>query len=141
MLQSARYLLVVIWIVLVLFLYTVNSSCANEPTSVETVRKVVEETSATGPTAVYQYGDLQKTPKMQKNPTGCKEGEDRVLRGGSFLSSVADCRSAKRDKMSPESSKEDVGFRVVLVPKNSPFFNAFKKNCLVNLEKEETQTF
>ena len=42
----------------------------------------------------------------------------RVLRGGSFLNSQGDCRSAARHWSSPYLQYYDVGFRIVLLPSN-----------------------
>ena len=49
-----------------------------------------------------------------EDPKGPSEGEFRVLRGGSWFSTVRDCRSASRYWLSPDSSDNIVGFRVVL---------------------------
>jgi len=48
-----------------------------------------------------------------KNPAGPKSGKEKVVRGGSWLDSPKDCRSAKRRNFNPEKDYSDIGFRVV----------------------------
>ena len=51
------------------------------------------------------------------NPRGPGFGEARVFRGGSFAltaKSALNCRSARRDQVTPDRAVFDVGFRVVL---------------------------
>jgi formylglycine-generating enzyme required for sulfatase activity len=84
-----------------------------------------------------EYGKETGTPKMRKDPTGSRDGRYRVLRGGGYNSDDEHCRSASRDNQLPELSKDDIGFRVVLVHKNSPFWIAFEKLHVKNLDKEE----
>ena len=50
------------------------------------------------------------------NPTGPEQGFERVIRGGSYLTSAAECRSASRGKLPVNERRPDVGFRVVLAP-------------------------
>jgi serine/threonine protein kinase/formylglycine-generating enzyme required for sulfatase activity len=49
-------------------------------------------------------------------PTGPIDGDKRVVRGGSFKKTAADCRSASRDGVRPNAPRDDVGFRVVYAP-------------------------
>ncbi len=42
--------------------------------------------------------------------------ENRVMRGGAWLSRAADCRSARRDQAAPDCRAEYIGFRVVCEP-------------------------
>ncbi|MEZ4661172.1 MAG: SUMF1/EgtB/PvdO family nonheme iron enzyme [Caldilineaceae bacterium] len=49
-----------------------------------------------------------------ENPPGPAEGRFRIVRGGSFYSNRAATRTAKRDRALPNSSFENVGFRVVI---------------------------
>lgn len=46
------------------------------------------------------------------NPVGPKEGEYRVVRGGSWHDIPDECRSANRDSLEPERSQIFLGFRV-----------------------------
>lgn len=47
------------------------------------------------------------------NPESPRQGETRILRGGSFLGDVASCRSAARRHQNPEYRQRTIGFRVV----------------------------
>jgi len=47
-------------------------------------------------------------------PAGIEERAPRVLRGGSFASVPAHCRSAHRDAARPGATLVTVGFRVVM---------------------------
>jgi formylglycine-generating enzyme required for sulfatase activity len=47
------------------------------------------------------------------DPTGPPNGEKRVRRGGSFKSSVANCRSTARSGWFPGKGADDLGFRLV----------------------------
>ena len=51
------------------------------------------------------------TPDNQTNPLGPKTGASRVIRGGSWLSTSADLRSASRSHMAAKLSDNGVGFR------------------------------
>ena len=53
-----------------------------------------------------------------KNPTGPKDGSDRVLRGGSWLNFAISCRSARRGRLDPAGRRNLVGFRLVFVPQS-----------------------
>jgi formylglycine-generating enzyme required for sulfatase activity/serine/threonine protein kinase len=50
------------------------------------------------------------------NPTGPTEGSNRVRRGGSWLDSAQNCRSASRFGLDPSDRGAHVGFRVALYP-------------------------
>lgn len=51
----------------------------------------------------------------EENPTGPAEGAFRVVRGGSFSSPMADCRSSARVGHPADQPAKDLGFRIVLV--------------------------
>ena len=53
------------------------------------------------------------TPLLARNPTGPENGSQRVLRGGSWRSTRDACRLAARDQALPDTSYDDVGFRVI----------------------------
>ncbi|MBI9084402.1 MAG: SUMF1/EgtB/PvdO family nonheme iron enzyme [Desulfobacterales bacterium] len=62
---------------------------------------------------VYQwtkdwYGTGQR---QEKNPTGPAEGEERVIKGGSFIEGVESLRSPNRDRYDPNYSSFLFGFR------------------------------
>jgi formylglycine-generating enzyme required for sulfatase activity len=54
----------------------------------------------------------------QTNPAGPAAGTDHVYRGGSWANTPADCRSAARGGLAPDSALSSFGFRVVLAPAN-----------------------
>lgn len=54
------------------------------------------------------------------DPIGPKEGDARVLRGGSFGSEAGRLRSALRDRIQPEFRSEYIGFRCVRRPRRQP---------------------
>src|SRR5262249_41903494 len=56
-----------------------------------------------------------------KGPEGPANGTRRVVRGGSWLRSAAECRSAARASVlvKAKADGKDVGFRVVCVPAES----------------------
>ncbi len=58
------------------------------------------------------FGGYSAEPQM--NPWGPPSGQDRVLRGGSFLYSAVYARAANRNRVDPESEVVVIGFRVVL---------------------------
>ncbi len=58
------------------------------------------------------YADYPSEPTI--NPTGPIEGKYRVHRGGGFRDLASQCYSASRQKLSPVSHRDDLGFRVVL---------------------------
>ena len=60
------------------------------------------------------YGkDYYKTSPAT-NPKGPTNGENRVLRGGSWYYGATDCRVANRDASAPSNRNRGSGFRVVL---------------------------
>jgi formylglycine-generating enzyme required for sulfatase activity len=50
---------------------------------------------------------------LGKNPKGPSNGADRVVRGGSWLISAGDCRSALRDRYAPRFRVNVLGFRLL----------------------------
>ena len=56
------------------------------------------------------YGQYESGPVL--DPEGPAEGEIRILRGGSWFHSPADCRSAQRDALDPGRRHSIYGFRV-----------------------------
>jgi len=48
-----------------------------------------------------------------ENPAGVKSGDEKVLRGGSWLDSPKECHSASRRNYDPAKNYSDIGFRVV----------------------------
>jgi formylglycine-generating enzyme required for sulfatase activity len=59
----------------------------------------------------YDYGYYRSSPAA--DPTGPPGGINRVIRGGSFLASAEECRSARRTARSPQTRQLTLGFRVV----------------------------
>jgi formylglycine-generating enzyme required for sulfatase activity len=51
-----------------------------------------------------------------ENPTGPEDGEQRILRGGSYFSNRQAVRSTVREKAPPNSHFPSLGFRVVISP-------------------------
>ncbi len=51
-----------------------------------------------------------------KDPRGPRSGTERVVRGGSWVSSAADIRSAKRGKAEPGEKRRHLGFRLAMDP-------------------------
>lgn len=70
----------------------------------------------------------QESP--DKNPSGPEQGEDKVLRGGSFFGEIAACRSTAREDNEPSSNDTDYGFRCVWEP-GSPFPSSIPKKGIV----------
>ena len=64
-----------------------------------------------------RYPSETATYTASKDPVGPRLGEARVYRGGSFISSPAECRSAYRSRAKPNARDISIGFRVVLVPR------------------------
>lgn len=62
------------------------------------------------------YGEYPMDSRVVKDPTGPNLGKARVVRGGSFLSSPAECRSAYRYSAIHGARSITLGFRVVLTP-------------------------
>lgn len=58
-----------------------------------------------------RYGPYQSAPQV--DPSGPEETEERVARGGSWLSPAVSCRSAARAHFAPDERRNDLGFRVV----------------------------
>ncbi len=54
---------------------------------------------------------------MARDPTGPSSGSNRVLRGGSWYCSSGYCRSAYRYRFEPGDRDNDIGLRVVLLPR------------------------
>jgi formylglycine-generating enzyme required for sulfatase activity len=50
---------------------------------------------------------------------GSAQKELRLLRGGSWLNSPRDCRSALRYRFQPDDAFSNVGFRVVCLPQDA----------------------
>lgn len=59
-----------------------------------------------------RFGDYQS--QTVENPTGPDAGEQRVLRGGSYIEVKKDCRVSSRKKMQPDTQKLGVGLRLTL---------------------------
>jgi formylglycine-generating enzyme required for sulfatase activity/tRNA A-37 threonylcarbamoyl transferase component Bud32 len=53
-------------------------------------------------------------PEAIKNPKGTSNGDDRVVRGGSWRDPARACRAARRHSFGPDNHRDDFGFRVVL---------------------------
>ncbi|GHV68512.1 hypothetical protein FACS1894199_15850 [Bacteroidia bacterium] len=51
---------------------------------------------------------------QQQDPMGASSGSYRVIRGGSWAFSAANCRVSLRDRGTPSSRRSDMGFRLVL---------------------------
>ena len=64
------------------------------------------------------YGQYPLNPAAASllDPAGPSTGDARVVRGGSFLSSPAECRSAFRSYAKPAARNISTGFRVALTP-------------------------
>jgi formylglycine-generating enzyme required for sulfatase activity len=54
--------------------------------------------------------------RATQDPTGPATGTARVIRGGSWNSGPASCRSANRSAAAPAGRSSGLGFRVVLAP-------------------------
>lgn len=63
-----------------------------------------------------KYYDECKAKGIVDNLSGPVKGMDRVLRGGGWGRDACRCRSAYRSNGTPDSSYNDVGFRLVCVP-------------------------
>ncbi|KPK57401.1 MAG: hypothetical protein AMK73_10230 [Planctomycetes bacterium SM23_32] len=62
------------------------------------------------------FGEYYYWQSPVNDPAGPASGRSRVLRGGSWRSSGADCRSAAREGYTPTVAREYIGFRVVCDP-------------------------
>jgi len=62
------------------------------------------------------YDENYYSAGNNSNPKNTSAGAaaSRVIRGGSYLDSVKDCRVSNRKSMSPRSRKKGIGFRLVL---------------------------
>ena len=60
----------------------------------------------------YAADYYKQSPKS--DPSGPKDGTERVLRGGAWPSSAKACRSAARNQLPPDEKTYTTGFRVVL---------------------------
>ncbi|MFO7900267.1 MAG: SUMF1/EgtB/PvdO family nonheme iron enzyme [Planctomycetota bacterium] len=60
----------------------------------------------------YRPGYYEKSPEA--DPRGPPEGGSHVMRGGSWKSDPADCRSAERHRRSPTHAADNLGLRVAL---------------------------
>ena len=58
------------------------------------------------------YGSYQDAPTI--DPWGPIRGKERVIRGGSFLSTAHQCRSAARHAVEPSWRGSEIGFRLVI---------------------------
>ena len=63
---------------------------------------------------------LKDSNSSLHNPTGPKEGDARVLRGGSAWDGAGDLRSARRVRFGPGRRIVNVGFRCVRRPRRQP---------------------
>lgn len=63
-----------------------------------------------------KYYEECKNNDAVENPTGPGAGSYRVVRGGSWSSYARFCRSTFRNRGSPDSRDNDLGFRLVFVP-------------------------
>jgi formylglycine-generating enzyme required for sulfatase activity len=61
------------------------------------------------------YGPNYYAASPRRAPTGPREGTDRVVRGGNWVTYGWSCRSAARDTHPPEQGSSFVGFRALLV--------------------------
>ena len=60
----------------------------------------------------YSKEYYSSSPKT--NPTGPAEGSTRVVRGGYWFGSAAECRSAYREAFKPDITSHLIGFRLVM---------------------------
>jgi formylglycine-generating enzyme required for sulfatase activity len=66
---------------------------------------------------VHEWCQDRYVPYAEKlQPGGPGQGFGRVIRGGAWLFSAADCRSARRVTREAEKTREDAGFRVACDP-------------------------
>ena len=62
----------------------------------------------------YDYYDVYPTDELTLDPIGPIRGKKRVLRGGSFIRTAYDSRSAARHSVEPSWRGSEIGFRLVL---------------------------
>jgi formylglycine-generating enzyme len=60
------------------------------------------------------YADDYYPVSPFENPAGPAKGEERVIRGGSYLSRAEEITTFARSQYSPEESRNDLGFRCVI---------------------------
>ena len=60
------------------------------------------------------YSDAYYKGSPAKNPPGPASGRERVIRGGSWKSGEEELLLARRDKLNPTQTSEEVGFRIVI---------------------------
>jgi len=58
------------------------------------------------------YGEYKS--KAQTDPEGPKDGDECVVRGGSFYSIAEDCRPTMRDYEEPDNTCDSLGFRLAI---------------------------
>lgn len=58
------------------------------------------------------YGKIKRKKKAESNPQGPETGQERVLRGGSFLEETQNCQPTKRGHKEPFYKSGDVGLRL-----------------------------
>ncbi|MEE2993713.1 MAG: SUMF1/EgtB/PvdO family nonheme iron enzyme [Gemmatimonadota bacterium] len=74
--------------------------------------EISEPLAAFGEQADWYASDYYKSSPTS-DPSGPSSGPFRVIRGGSWYSRAAGCRSANRIRFSPDSRDFDLGFRLV----------------------------
>ena len=62
------------------------------------------------------YGEYSSY--SESDPKGPSSGSERIIRGGSFASKAASCRSATRSAVPPDKKFSDVGFRLAITPES-----------------------
>ncbi|MEA2060752.1 MAG: SUMF1/EgtB/PvdO family nonheme iron enzyme [Thermodesulfobacteriota bacterium] len=60
------------------------------------------------------YGDYPSNAVT--DPRGPSEGSNRVIRGGSWNNNVRNCRSANRNRNTPDNRNNNNGFRLACSP-------------------------
>jgi sulfatase modifying factor 1 len=61
------------------------------------------------------YAKGRRRKEVQRDPAGPERGSARVVRGGSWIHSAGQCRSANRNSYGRTLRNHDLGFRVALV--------------------------
>jgi formylglycine-generating enzyme required for sulfatase activity len=61
----------------------------------------------------YSRTYYQRSPRQ--DPTGPRRGESRIIRGGGWYDRAQDCRSAYRNRLSPDQRGWHFGFRAACV--------------------------
>ena len=62
------------------------------------------------------YGETYYQTSPSRNPTGAANGTARVLRGGSWINEPQNVRSAYRNKSTPMTRSDHIGFRCAKTP-------------------------